>query len=274
MDTLAELLQRYGIEYFKRFYGVYRGLVEDNQDPEKRGRVRVRVPLLGNLAAPPVWIDSSFSFAGRGFGSFEVPEVGSAVWVAYEVGNPRTPVVYWGGWHGEGFVPPELAPVADLTPWRRGFVTRMGHVFAFDDEPGKESITIQWHQPDPGDAALKATNPRVAADRTKGKTASIKLQSDGSILVTDAHGSSVHMDASGEKVVVKAAGNTVTLDSSGATVDSPAVVLGQGADTPAVRGRDLVQYLLTHTHLTSWGPSGPPITPPPASILSTRVTLK
>jgi hypothetical protein len=58
------------------------------------------------------------------------------------------------------------------------------------------------------------------------------------------------------------------------TLDAPHVSLGLGADTPAVRGQDLMTWLVAHTHPTAVGPSGPPITPPPPAILSTAVTLK
>lgn len=57
-------------------------------------------------------------------------------------------------------------------------------------------------------------------------------------------------------------------------LDSPLISLATGADTPAVRGADLVQYLLTHTHSSPFGPTSPPIVPPPPGILSASVTLK
>jgi hypothetical protein len=58
------------------------------------------------------------------------------------------------------------------------------------------------------------------------------------------------------------------------TFDAPLIALGKGADTPGVRGQDLMNWLVSHTHPTGVGPSGPPINPPPPTILSTVVTLK
>lgn len=53
------------------------------------------------------------------------------------------------------------------------------------------------------------------------------------------------------------------------------VSLAQGADTPAVRGQPLVDWLTSHTHPTAVGPSGPPVQIPTLpTILSTVVTLK
>jgi len=46
------------------------------------------------------------------------------------------------------------------------------------------------------------------------------------------------------------------------------------ADTPAVRGDDWKLWATNHNHGTAWGPSSPPLTPPPASILSKKVTIK
>jgi hypothetical protein len=52
------------------------------------------------------------------------------------------------------------------------------------------------------------------------------------------------------------------------------IKLGSGASHPAVLGDLLLQYLISHTHPTGVGPSGPPIVPPPTNILSQVVTLK
>lgn len=79
---------------------MYRGVVLDNNDPDKRGRIKVRVfgiftadILTTNLpwAAPA---QSIFSGAGSGFGHFAVPEVNSQVFVFFEGGDLYQPV-YW-----------------------------------------------------------------------------------------------------------------------------------------------------------------------------------
>jgi len=79
-------------------FGVYRGRVEYNQDPLKLGRIKVRVPLLhGEYDNTPLdkirWAWPAFPIE-----SYQVPEVGDYVWVAFEGGDPDYPV-YFGQWY-------------------------------------------------------------------------------------------------------------------------------------------------------------------------------
>lgn len=49
---------------------------------------------------------------------------------------------------------------------------------------------------------------------------------------------------------------------------------GAGGMQRAVRGDELVQWLVGHTHLDALGGTGPPAAPPPDSVLSTLITLR
>jgi hypothetical protein len=90
---------------------ICRGVVEYTRDPERRGRVLVRVVEDGpemqvaNTNVPRTatfdltWCDPLFpAGAGMGFGSFTVPPVGSRVFVLYERGHVDQPL-YFGGWY-------------------------------------------------------------------------------------------------------------------------------------------------------------------------------
>ena len=68
-----------------RYFALYRGIVTDNDDPSGRMRIRVRVPeVLGGLEA---W---ALPCVPPGFET--VPEVGTAVWIQFEAGDPEHPV--------------------------------------------------------------------------------------------------------------------------------------------------------------------------------------
>ncbi len=67
-----------------RLCGVYRGEVRDNVDPLAQSRVEVRVVGLGNLL---LW-----ALPCQPVGAAGVPAIGASVWVAFEGGNPTTPV--------------------------------------------------------------------------------------------------------------------------------------------------------------------------------------
>jgi hypothetical protein len=82
-----------------KFYGMYRGMVVDLQDPYLAGRIRVQVyPMLEGVdslllpwAVPAMPLSSG---AGQGIGSFAVPALGSFVWVFFENGDIYQPVYF------------------------------------------------------------------------------------------------------------------------------------------------------------------------------------
>ncbi|MEZ6242093.1 MAG: phage baseplate assembly protein V [Phycisphaerales bacterium] len=87
----------------ERFYGKYRGVVSDNADPEKLGRVRARVPEVLD-SEQTGWALPCSPYAGAGEGSFATPPVGAGVWIEFEAGDVSRPV-WTGCWWGRGQVP-------------------------------------------------------------------------------------------------------------------------------------------------------------------------
>ena len=75
-----------------RFYGKYRGKVENNIDPMQQGRVQVSVPaVLGDTTL--AWAMPCAPFGGSGVGFFTVPPVGANVWVEFEGGDTDYPIL-------------------------------------------------------------------------------------------------------------------------------------------------------------------------------------
>lgn len=288
-DVDVETLLLHGLEHYRKFYGIYRGEVIRNDDPEKRGRIQAHVPAALQTTAPDVWIDPAFDGAGTDRGNFWPPEIGDSVRISFERGDPRRPCIYWGGWFGapasrSGLteVPSELGYPAgsDQGPTKRGCVTRLGHSFVFDETPGSETVQLTWHQAAVGDPAL--SDPKLTADRSQGASALLSFTTKG-VKVQNANGSFLYLDVENKRIYVQDEnGNKVTMDSNGVKVDgvrnidldAALVSIAHGADTFAVRGSDLLRWLSTHTHPTSVGPSGPPMIPPPPTILSQHVRLK
>jgi uncharacterized protein involved in type VI secretion and phage assembly len=76
-----------------RYFGKYRGTVENNADDTKRGRLQVKVPaVLGDLK---VWAMPCVPYAGNKVGYYCLPDKGTGVWVEFEGGDPSYPI--WTG---------------------------------------------------------------------------------------------------------------------------------------------------------------------------------
>lgn len=90
--------------------GIYRGIIEVVTDPEQRKRYRVRVE--GNIYPAEVesdhlpWAEIGTTFGGQFFGDIPVFAVGDAVWIMFEGGDRRFPVIMGGILNYEGGVPP------------------------------------------------------------------------------------------------------------------------------------------------------------------------
>jgi hypothetical protein len=86
-----------------KFFGKYRGKVENNVDPMFLGRLQVSVPAVlgeGTLS----WAMPCVPFAGSGVGFFALPPKDANVWVEFERGDPDLPI-WCGGFWGLGEVP-------------------------------------------------------------------------------------------------------------------------------------------------------------------------
>ncbi len=148
-----------------RFYGKYRGRVENNVDPMQQGRVQVSVPaVLGDTKL--AWAMPCAPFAGSGVGLFTVPPVGASVWVEFEGGKPDYPILAGCFW-GIGEVP-ALPAIAQMKVLKTDGVT-----VTVSDLPGAGGLTIEVNPP------VVATPLKLSFDSTgielSNGAASVKL---------------------------------------------------------------------------------------------------
>lgn len=142
-----ELLVNMAETMRSRYYGKYRGVVSDVDDPDKLGRIKAQVPEILQEEISP-WALPAVALAGAGHGLVLIPEVGDGVWIEFEAGDSSRPI-WTGGWWG----PNELPAPGDTKV--RALVTTAGHQFFFDDD--KKEI----HLLHSGGAELKMTDDDV-----------------------------------------------------------------------------------------------------------------
>lgn len=114
-----------------RFYGKYRGIVSDNDDPLNLGRVRARVPeVLHDVQSG--WCTPCVPYAGKDRGWFVIPEVDDGVWIEFEGGDPSRPI-WTGSWWGKDDRPKDTNGSA-ATAQTKVFKSAKGLIVDLDDK--------------------------------------------------------------------------------------------------------------------------------------------
>jgi uncharacterized protein involved in type VI secretion and phage assembly len=109
-----------------RFYGKYRGIVVDVDDPDSLGRITAQVPEVLQEETSP-WALPASPFAGPSHGLVLIPEKGDGVWIEFEAGDPSRPI-WTGGWWAKDELPDPGGTKA------RVLVTSTGHKLVLDDD--------------------------------------------------------------------------------------------------------------------------------------------
>lgn len=129
--------------------GKRRGIVVDNADPLKQGRLKVRVLEaygLQPVAAIP-WALPCFPAGGSSdCGFFSLPEKGACVWVEFlwQNGEPDPSCPVWCGvWCPNGCTPSEVAGPAEDAHYYTVLKSANGkHSITLCDKPGGEFVEI------------------------------------------------------------------------------------------------------------------------------------
>lgn len=130
----------------EHLWGIYDGVVTDRNDPERLGRVRVRIP--GMIDAPGIWAwpigMPGAGSSARGF--FFVPEVDADVAVLFKQGDPDHPRYLSGMWGAPDGVQqiPEAARdlPADETPDVK-VLDFKNYEIVVDEREGNETFRIR-----------------------------------------------------------------------------------------------------------------------------------
>jgi uncharacterized protein involved in type VI secretion and phage assembly len=180
----AQQYDRAGEFLEARFFGKYPGEVTDNADPEKRGRVKVRVRSV--LEAAEIWALPCVPYAGKGVGLYLIPDPGTAVWVEFAAGDPSCPI-WTGCFWADGEVPGAPDPAVKVLRTTKGTIEIDDTEDVITMANDRDSTLIL------GDtAALAAAAGGATATHTVGGTG-VKSDSGGGAVV-EANGAGVSVN--------------------------------------------------------------------------------
>lgn len=190
------------------------GIVTDNNDPDKMGRVKVKYPWLTEDHVSD-WARTASQMAGDKRGMFNLPEINDEVLVAFEQGDIHRPIIIGMLWNGKDTFPtvegrPMLGSGQEVN--RRGYYTRIGHKLIFDDTDGKGDITIKTSNDHL--AILDDANKKIEIT-TKDKHRITMDDGNKVITVVTKSGHKVELNDSSDRITVtdKTGGNKMTISS-------------------------------------------------------------
>jgi len=156
------------------FFGKYRGIVSDVDDPDHMGRIRAKVPFVYGDEKDCDWAFPVVPFAGQGYGLFLLPEVGDSVWMEFENGDIEHPL-WTGCWWRKGDLPDPKEPA------QRVLTSMSGMQLIFDDDARELSLKH------PGGAEITLSDSsitiKIGAKKIEISAASVSVN-DGAFVVS------------------------------------------------------------------------------------------
>ena len=184
-------------------HGCAIGIVTNNEDPDKIGRVKVKFPGLDDTVESH-WYRLVLPGAGGSGGPhgwYLLPEVNDEVLVVFERNDPRLGYVVGGLFNGKDKPPIEQGTaVASGKVNQHAFYTKNGGFLLFDDKEGAEAIELK---------SGKAGNFDLRFEESKGLTLTnkgsnvITVSADGDITIESKKGN-INLKAAAGKIVMAA----------------------------------------------------------------------
>ena len=195
--------------------GVVTGIVTQNEDPDKLGRVKVKFPWIDDKLEG-TWARVMMVGAGPERGIQFIPEINDEVVVAFGHGDFNVPYILGGLHNGKDKVPDTQAVKSGKVE-KRVIKTRNGALMSFDDTKGKEKIEV-WSFDEKLKIIMDSKAKSITVDNaagdviinSKGKTT---VTADKDIELTTK--ANFKVDAKGN-IQMKATGN-ITIQSTGNT---------------------------------------------------------
>ena len=229
--TLYALLPNYDPTASGREYGVVIGLVTNIQDPDAKGKVKVKFPWLSDTIESE-WARLASPMAGASRGFMFLPEVNDEVLVAFEQGDLTRPYILGALWNGKDAPPLGSEVQSGGKVEQRIIKTRVGHQIILTDKAGSESIKI----------VDKTGKNSILIDSVKND---IAIEAEGNITMT-AKGK-ITLSAQMDVMIESKTGKATLKGTGGVSVQTPAslelkgsTVQMQGSGPVTVKGNPIM----------------------------------
>lgn len=259
-------------------FGTYSGVIESTKDPEKRGRMKVRVPVVYGPAEGSIptsdlpWALPSGLPSGGSSGSGGIdwlPEIGDQVWVRFLDGEPEKPVWEWALQNSKQAKDYPFRSYEGSTPNRHALLSRYGQSMEIS-EAGITLVTSKGYSIqliDSGKGPLTGS-----LEMQTGKAYYFKMMDDTDQLafyVKYVNGTYNELHHQGNQAVLDLVAKFEVITKR-ANIKAARIDLGNGANDAVIRRSDMenvvrqiVAWANTHTH---------PKVAPPNTPLNVRVT--
>lgn len=190
-----------------RYVGSSKGTVIDNRDPNNRGRIRVKHPILGETS----WIDYITDS-----GSFYIPAVGDVVFVECETALYEFPFAWGKVTMGNFAAPNTPARFQRTVPTNRGLFTPGGNFIEMDDGEATAGA-------DPNDKTLTTKNRGIRIISKSGHKIVIQDDPDNgaeTITIMDKSGAGMVFDSATKKVSVISQGDLSTQSTGNTSISA------------------------------------------------------
>ena len=191
--------------------GIITGLVMNNWDEEHPGMVKVEY-FLGEAGKNQTgWVPVAVPYAGNEYGYYALPEVGTEVVLAFQMGNRNCPIVLGCIWNQQNALPKETANENNTI---KKLLTKGGCEIRLTEEEGEEQILIQT--PKGLNILLEDGNETIQIGDQDGKNGLLIDSSGGTVTILADQklelkvGGSVMLSLDGSTNAVDLAGGNVT----------------------------------------------------------------
>lgn len=124
----------------EKIYSVTTGVVKENWEDKHPGMVKVEYFLGEKGKSITGWIPVASMYTGNSFGAYFLPEVGTEVVIAFNMGERSCPIVISSLWNEKNKLP---ANTPNKENTIKSFQTKGGHTVVFSEEKDKEKIEVK-----------------------------------------------------------------------------------------------------------------------------------